>query len=52
MTEEDKKRLYSFIDEASENGTHFRGLSYEDGLKDMLELLDGDITVKIITTGI
>jgi len=45
MNEDDIEKIRVFIEEADENGTHHGGMSYEDGMRDLLEVIEGNATV-------
>jgi hypothetical protein len=40
-TEEEIDRLEAWAAEGQNNGTHYNGMSYEDGIRDTLDWLSG-----------
>lgn len=46
LNENDYQTLMAFIMEAKENGTHFSGQTYEDGLEAVIDLMEGNLTVE------
>ena len=45
LTEDDINRLRDYIFEADENGTHFAGMNYEQGMAAVLDIIEGEYTV-------
>lgn len=45
MSEEDLERLRNYVFEADEKGTHFAGMTYEQGMSAVLDIIEGECTV-------
>jgi hypothetical protein len=48
LTQDEERRLWHIIDRASLSGTRWAGMTYEDGLRAVLELLNDDTTIEEI----
>lgn len=46
LTKGEKDRLWDFIDEAMRKGSHFSGQTYEDGIRAVLDMLEGNGSVE------
>ena len=44
LKEADREKLLAFIYEAKEQGTHFAGQTYEDGLEAVIDVMEGNQT--------
>ena len=40
LTEEDYNILIAFVFEAKDKGTHFAGMTFEDGIEAVIEVMD------------
>lgn len=45
LTEDDINRLRDYIFEADENGSHFAGMTYEQGMAAVLDIIEEECTV-------
>ncbi len=48
IKDEDLVNIESWISEGIDDGSHYHGMSYEEGMRDMLELLNGYVRVNDI----
>ena len=48
---EELSKLRNWIDDSNQSGTHYSGMSYEQGMSDLLDVLEGYQTVADITGG-
>ncbi len=46
LSDADYETIQAFIDEARDKGTHYAGMSYEDGLAAVLDVLDENQSAK------
>lgn len=44
LNKADYDKLMSFVMEAKDNGTHFAGQTYEDGLEAVIDVMEGNVT--------
>lgn len=44
LNEEDYQKLMAFVMEAKDNGTHYAGQSYEDGIEAVIDVMEGNQT--------
>ena len=44
LTEEDYNILMEFVFEAKDKGTHFSGMTFEDGIEAVIDVMDGNQT--------
>lgn len=44
LSEEDYQKLMAFIHEAMDEGSHYPGQSYEDGMLAVIDVMDGNMT--------
>ena len=44
LNDADYERIMAFVMEAKENGTHFHGQTYEDGLEAVIDVMEGNMT--------
>ena len=53
LSEAQKQKLLDFANKGldSEAGTQFVSMTYEQGIKDVLEVLDGDVDIDELVTG-
>ena len=45
LTEDDSQMLLDWFAEAESSGSLYPGMTYEEGIRDALELIDGNVTV-------
>ena len=45
LTEDDINRLRDYIFEADENGSHFAGMTYEQGMAAVLDIIEEECTL-------
>jgi hypothetical protein len=44
LTEEAYQMLMAFVMEAKDNGTHHSGMTFEDGMEAVIDVMDGNMT--------
>ena len=49
LQEADYQKLITFVFIAKENGTHFAGMTFEDGMEAVLDVIDGNQTADEVT---
>jgi len=49
ISDADMKKVDDWIFEAEAEGTHYAGMSYEQGMRDMLDFLTGNTTADELT---
>jgi hypothetical protein len=49
LKEDDYQKLMAYVIEAKDNGTHLAGMSYEDGIEAVIDVIDGNLTAEEAT---
>lgn len=49
---DDREKIMEFMDEATDNDeSHYPNMTYEEGMRDMLAVFDGEVKVSELTGG-
>lgn len=51
LTNAELNELRDFVSEADENGSKYPGMSYEDGIRDMIAAIENEISIEEIING-
>ena len=49
LSEADYNTLIEFVFEAKNEGTHFSGMTFEDGIEAVIDVMDGNTTAAEVT---